>query len=324
MTQPFAPSAQAFARLLEVMAALRDPQTGCPWDLEQSFETLKAYLIEESYETLDAIDRLGPVAAALPGQPAQVDPAGPAALREELGDVLLQVVFQARIAQERGWFDAGDVARGIADKMVHRHPHVFGQAEPEGGARDLEPQDEARLTPGQVVERWEDLKRREGRGALAGVPRKLPALLRAQRVGEKAAATGFDWARAEQVFDKVEEELGELREAVASGDKAAMRHELGDLLFALTSLARHLDIDAENALRGTLDRFADRFAHVEERLAAQGRRSASIDHLEALWQQAKKIEASGAGDVAPAGDRQAELAAQGRLQPKADGGRTGS
>jgi MazG family protein len=268
-----------FARLVAVMARLR-AEDGCPWDREQTLQTLRKYLIEESHELLDAIDGLGTDATALPAQLPlpQADPEATALLKEELGDVLLQVVFQSRIAQESGWFTVDDVAKGIADKMERRHPHVFG----DGSAK----------TAQEVTRTWEQIKRQEGKGALAGVPRQLPALLRGQRIGEKAARIGFDWPDAAPVLDKVEEELLELREAMASGNRAAMSEELGDLLFALTSLGRKLDLDADAALHGTLDKFTRRFSHVEQQAEARyGRENqATLDQLEALWQEAKRIE----------------------------------
>lgn len=270
---------EGFSRLVAVMAHLRAPD-GCPWDRAQTLETLRTYLLEESHELLDAIDGLGDAGRALPADLplADVDPVLVEQLREELGDVLLQVVFQSRIAQEAGWFDAADVARGIADKMVRRHPHVFGDASVE--------------TAADVSRNWEQIKRREGKGALAGVPRNLPALLRGQRMGDKAARIGFDWPEASGALAKVDEELLELREAMASGDRAAMSDELGDLLFALTSLARHLEIDAEQSLRGTLDKFTRRFGYVEQQVEARHGREhrASLDALEALWQEAKRLE----------------------------------
>ncbi len=275
---------EGFARLIQVMVCLRDPEQGCPWDLEQSLDSLKPYLVEECYEALDAIDQLGPAARALPGERPEADPAAIASHREELGDVLLQVIFQAQVTADLGWFTAVDVARGIADKLIHRHPHVFGS--PEQMAAD----DGQRLTPSKVVDRWEQLKKSDGRGALDGVPRNLPALLRGQRIGEKAARVGFDWLQSHDVLHKVDEELAELRQAMADGDPQEMAAELGDLLFALTSLARHLDVDAEQALRGTLDRFSDRFVHVEEAMASSGPARPTPDQLEAMWQQAKRLE----------------------------------
>ncbi len=275
---------EGFARLIEVMVCLRDPEQGCPWDLEQSLDSLKPFLVEECYEALDAIDQLGAASKALPGQRPDADPVAIANHREELGDVLLQVIFQAQVTADLGWFTAVDVARGIADKLIVRHPHVFGSA------NEIAADDGQRLTPDKVVDRWEQIKKSDGRGALDGVPRNLPALLRGQRVGEKAARVGFDWSKSEDVLLKVDEELAELREAMQTGDQQAVASELGDLLFALTSLARHLDVDAEQSLRGTLDRFSDRFQHVEKRLKQAGPETPDMEQLEAMWQQAKMLE----------------------------------
>ncbi len=266
------------------MSRLRAPG-GCPWDREQSLATLRTYLIEESHELLEAIDGLGEAgrrdAVAIEAGAAQADPAAVADLREELGDVLLQVAFQSQIARECGWFDLDAVAHGIADKMIRRHPHVFGEAVADNA--------------GEVRDRWEQQKRQEGKGALDGVPSSLPGLLRAQRVGDKAARIGFDWPDATGVWAKIHEEMAELREAEAQGDRAAMQDELGDLLFAMANLARHLGVDAELGLRQTLDRFTNRFGHVERQAESQWGRQhkASLDELEALWQEAKQLEKLG-------------------------------
>ncbi len=270
---------RGFDRLVAVMAALRAPG-GCPWDREQSLASLRAYLVEESHELLDAIAALGPAATATAVDlPVTADPVAVAQLREELGDVLLQVAFQSQIAHENSWFDLDSVAAGIADKMIRRHPHVFEPSQ-------------AVATSGEVRDRWEQQKRKEGKGALDGVPRALPALLRAQRVADKAARIGFDWPDAEAVWPKVAEELGELRTAAQSGDKAAMHDELGDVLFAVANLARHLGLDAENGLRDALDKFSRRFAHVERAVHARHglQQQASPDELDELWQQAKALE----------------------------------
>ncbi len=271
-----------FARLTDVMASLRAPVGGCPWDREQTLATLRAYLIEESYELLEAIDGLGAAAHALPADaPFTADPAALAHFREELGDVLLQIAFQSRIAEEMGWFTADDVARGIADKMVRRHPHVFVTAE-----------SAHHETSAEVLDAWEQRKRQDGKGALDGVPLNLPALLRGQRMGEKAARIGFDWPNVTSVLAKVDEELLELRDALKSGDKVHIAEELGDLIFALTSLARHAGVDAEQAARGTLDKFTRRFRHVEQGVEARHGKAyrASLDELERLWQEAKALE----------------------------------
>lgn len=258
-------SGEAFQRLCEVMDRLR---TTCPWDKAQTLESMKPYLIEETYEVLHALDS-----------------SDVAAHREELGDLVFQVVFQSRIRQEEpGGFDVADVCQGIADKLIRRHPHVFG---PDAGGTT---QEGVRAT-------WEELKRQEraGKSALHGVPPSLPALQRAQKIGEKAARVGFDWPDAQSVVAKIEEELAELKEAMASGNRAHVRAEMGDLLFSVTQLARFVDHSAEDALRETIDRFSRRFTYVEDRLREQGRTAdaAGMEALEALWQEAKQAEKQG-------------------------------
>ena len=296
---PELPYSTGVARLADVMRRLRGPG-GCAWDRQQTVATLRTYLIEESHELLDAIDGLGPV-AQLDAEALELAPPQPAASaealsqwREELGDVLLQVAFQAQIADEGGWFDLEDVGQAIADKMIRRHPHVFRPDGPAAAAGDALPSPDA-PDAAQVKDRWEQQKRQEGKGALAGVPRNLPGLLRAHRIGEKAARIGFDWPDADGVWSKVTEELTELKEAAGSGDRGRIQEELGDLLFALSNLGRHLGVDAELGLRGTLDRFTSRFGHVER--AVEERHGpahrASLDELEGLWQQAKELERLG-------------------------------
>jgi MazG family protein len=251
--------------LLAIMARLRDPERGCPWDLAQDFQSVAPYTLEEAYEVVDAIER---------GDLGQ--------LRDELGDLLFQVVFHARIAEEQGAFDFAAVAAGIADKLTRRHPHVFGG--------------ERLADAGEQSRRWEEIKDAEkaARGAPSGappsvlddVPLALPALTRASKAGRRAARIGFDWPDAEGARAKVAEELAELDQARATGDRAAMEHELGDLLLAATSLARHLDIDPETALRAANARFADRFRHVEARARQSGARD--VETLEGYWQEAKQ------------------------------------
>jgi nucleoside triphosphate diphosphatase len=252
----------SLARLIDIMARLRAPG-GCPWDREQTPESLRPYLVEEAYEVLDAIDR-----GDVDGQ------------RDELGDVLLQVVFHAEIAAEQGRFRLADVARAIADKLVRRHPHVFADVAVRGAD--------------DVVRNWQRIKAaerqaaggREADGLLASVPAALPALARAQQVGEKLAHVGFDWPDLAGVLDKVDEERRELGDAVRDGDRAAAARELGDLLLTVTSLARHLDVQAEMALRDATGRLARRVAHVE---AAAGRPLGALDDAERdrLWEAAK-------------------------------------
>ena len=260
------------ARLLEIMARLRDPEHGCPWDLEQSFATIAPYTIEEAYEVAEAAER---------GEPE--------ALKDELGDLLLQVVFHARMAEEVRQFDFNDVARAIADKMIRRHPHVFAEAQVEGSAA-------------QTVA-WEAQKAGERRAkaaaaghpesALDGVGLGLPALTRAEKLQKRAARVGFDWPSAGPIFDKIDEEIAELRAEIDQG--AAPEHvadELGDLLFAAVNLARSLAIDPEQALRTANRKFERRFRAIEERLAAAGKpmAEASLDDMEAEWQRVKAEE----------------------------------
>lgn len=271
-------------QLIAIMAALRTPGTGCPWDLEQTFATIAPYTVEEAYEVADAIER------------GDMDD-----LCEELGDVLLQVVFHARMAEEAGAFAFGDVVEAITGKLIRRHPHVFGDA---GG-----------LSPERVKAMWERIKseekaerrrRRQERGLadegsaglLDGIARTLPALTRADKLQRKAAGVGFDWPQAREVVAKLREELDEIDAALAQADhtdarQSDARHlvleEIGDLIFAAVNLARHVDGDAEAALAMTNAKFERRFAYIEQRLASQGRvpAKASLDEMESLWQEAK-------------------------------------
>ena len=256
-------------RLVEIMARLRDPTDGCPWDLEQSFETIAPYTIEEAYEVADAIER-GDVSG----------------LREELGDLLLQVVFHARMAEEAGAFAFDDVAGAIADKMVRRHPHVFG----DGTESDL------RETWGaqKAAERARKAAA-DGRtaGLLDDVPRALPALVRAEKLQQRAARAGFDWPDLSPVLAKVDEELRELRAEIDAGaTRRRLADELGDVLFACVNLARHLGVDPEASLRGTNARFETRFRWIEVTLARRGLRpeDVGLDELDRLWNAAKRTE----------------------------------
>lgn len=223
-------------RLVGVMRRLLAPD-GCPWDREQSFETLRKYALEEACEVIDAIDS-----------------GDRGALREELGDLLLQIVFQAELGRREGAFAIDDVVSGIVEKLVTRHPHVFGDLE----AKDAD----------EVLRNWEKIKAQEkkDRGILGGVPRAMPALVRAQRIGEKVERVGFDWEDARGSRAKVTEEMAELDRAVEAGDAAAIEEEMGDVLFALVNLSRHVKVDAEGALRRTIDKFTRRFDHVEKRV----------------------------------------------------------
>ena len=276
---PEAASAQArFARLVEIMARLRAPG-GCPWDREQTFDTIKPFLLEETYEVMDAID-----ARDWPN------------LVEELGDLLLQVVFFAQMAEEAGHFTIADSVEAINDKLIRRHPHVFGEggtATPgvsQGIRRDVK-------TASDVVKRWDEIKAEEKKltgerpkKLLDGVSRALPALVEAQQISSKAAKAGFDWPSIQEVFAKMREELAELESARAAGSPSEVESEIGDLLFTIVNVARFLKVDPEQALRGTNGRFRRRFAQVEEGLAQRGKTtaSASIEEMEALWQAAKK------------------------------------
>jgi MazG family protein len=259
-----------FEELVDVMARLRAPD-GCPWDREQDHATLKPYLLEEAYEVLEAIDE---------GDDKE--------LCAELGDVLLQVVFHAQVAAEEGRFTVDDVSRAIVDKLVRRHPHVFGDVQVDGA--------------GQVVRNWEQIKLEERGGAegpppsaLDGVPTALPALLRAQRVQEKASRVGFDWSSADGALEKVAEELDELRRERDAGASAErVSDEFGDLLFALVNAARHWKLVPEDALRGAVDKFDRRFREVERRFAARGTplSEATLEEMDSVWNDVKKTEAS--------------------------------
>ena len=251
-------------RLLQIMERLRDPERGCPWDREQDWASIAPHTIEEAYELADAIAR------------ADVD-----AVRDELGDVLFQVVFQARIAQERGLFDFERVAATIADKLERRHPHVFADARVDDAA--------AQTHAWEQHKRAERAQRGQG-GALDGVTVGLPALTRAAKLGSRAARVGFDWPDARGVIEKVQEEVAELQRELAGGTPDRIREELGDLLFALVQAARHLDVDAEAALREANGKFERRFRHVEALLARDGLAPTDVDmqRLDALWDVAKR------------------------------------
>ncbi len=257
-------------RLLALMVRLRDPETGCPWDVEQTFASIAPYTIEEAYEVADAIQR-----------------ADMASLKDELGDLLLQTVFHARMAEEAGLFAFEDVARAISDKLVRRHPHVFA-----GASRE----------PSDLHRSWEAAKAEERKAraasagqtpsALDGVPLALPALTRAEKLQGRAARVGFDWPEAAQVLDKIEEEVGELRAELGQSDPARVADELGDLLFAVVNLARKLKTDPEAALRAGNAKFERRFRSVERGLTAQGLEpgEAGLERMEELWSEAKRAE----------------------------------
>jgi ATP diphosphatase len=266
------------SRLIEIMEALRQPETGCPWDIVQTFETIKPYTIEEAYEVADAIER---------GDMGD--------LCDELGDLLLQVVFHARMAEEDGAFSFGDVVEAVTRKMIRRHPHVFARSDAD--------------TPEAVKLQWDQIKQAEkaerrarrakhglpedpDAGYLGSVQRSFPALIEALKLQERAAKVGFDWSEPEPILDKIEEEVAELREALRSGDKAKVADELGDLIFAVVNIGRHVGAEPEMALRGTNTKFRRRFAHIETELQAGGEslQEATLERMEELWQAAKAIE----------------------------------
>lgn len=254
-------------RLLGVMAKLRDPEGGCPWDVEQTFATIAPYTIEEAYEVADAIER------------GDMDD-----LKSELGDLLFQSVFHARMAQEAGLFDFDDVAAAIADKLERRHPHVFGD-------ETAQADDKAQKA------RWEDIKAAERKaraqgGVLDDVPVGLPALTRAAKLTKRAGRVGFDWPSTDEVFDKLAEEIEELRVEIAAGDKDKAREELGDLLFVVANLARKLDVEPEDALRGANAKFVRRFGFIEAELARDGRTpdQSTLEEMDRLWDAVKAAE----------------------------------
>jgi MazG family protein len=274
---PSSPPEPPIDRLLRIMAELRDPDSGCDWDRAQTFSSLVPYTLEEAYEVADAVEQ-----------------GAPGDLKDELGDLLLQVVFYARIAEEDGLFAFADIARAIGDKMVRRHPHIFAKAEMSSSAS------------------WEALKRQERAskavtGVLGGVAASLPALTRAVKLSSRAAAVGFAWSSTQDVLDKVSEELEELQVEIGCGDAIRAEEELGDLLFVLANLGRAIDIDPERALRGANAKFERRFAFIEAQLALQGRtpEGASLEEMDALWNLVRAADkspahaASGAGGAGP-------------------------
>ncbi|MFQ5701321.1 MAG: nucleoside triphosphate pyrophosphohydrolase [Acidobacteriota bacterium] len=259
-----------FDELVELMRRLRGPG-GCPWDAEQTLESLRSYLIEETYEVLEAIEA---------GEPGL--------LREELGDLLLQVVFLSQVCSERGLFEIGAVVADIRDKLVRRHPHVFGPR-PAGDS-------------GEAIQRWEEIKNQERKASgksdgslLGGVPRKLPALLRASLLSSKAAMVGFDWRELEELFGKLEEEIGEFRQEAGARNRAGMTEELGDLLFIAANIGRFTGIDPELALQAANEKFRARFRHIEKQLDREGKtpQGAGLERMEELWEEAKKLERAG-------------------------------
>ncbi len=250
--------------VVEIVRKLRRKEGGCPWDNKQTYQTLRKYLLEEVYEALDAID-----SEDYPG------------LKEELGDSIWEILFIARLAEQDGHFTMEDVFQVLGEKMVRRHPHIFGDV------KITDPED--------VKKQWAQIKLEEGKTTktskiIQKVPKSQPALLRAYRIGERVAKVGFDWEKTDQVLEKFDEELDELRQAMKSGNKAEMEDELGDLLFTLVNVARHLNISPEDALRGTMEKFTRRFTHIENEIEDKGQSmlDLSIKELEALWQASKK------------------------------------
>lgn len=258
---------RSFEDLVALMERLRSPG-GCPWDREQTLESLKPFIIEEAYEVTDAIDR------------RDMD-----GLKEELGDHLLQAVFVSQVAREEGSFEIGDAITAIHDKLVRRHPHVFGDVEAD--------------TADQVLANWEKLKneerKEEDKSLLSGVPAALPALLKAGRLTEKASRVGFDWERVDDIFAKIEEEVAELRVAVESGDRGELEEEIGDLLFTIANIARRMEVNPEEALQATNRKFKRRFEYVEKRLRSEGRDFAdsSLAEMDRLWNEAKREPTTG-------------------------------
>lgn len=277
-TPPEESTGSRFERLVDVMRTLRSPQ-GCPWDREQTIQSLSHFVLEEAYEVVDAIERgdLG-------------------ALREEIGDHIFEGVFLAQIASERGVFTVGDALQTVSDKLIRRHPHVFKD---DGEVHDAASKARA-PSADAALQRWNTLKAQERaktghvHSVLGGVPKSLPALLRAFKLGKRAADVGFDWARARDVLEKIEEEAGELRQAIAGlpSDPARVEEEMGDLLFAIANLARKLDIEPEAALRRATDKFTRRFEELERRYAARGQalNQVTLDEMEAEWQRIKCAE----------------------------------
>jgi MazG family protein len=251
-----------FSDLVALMARLRSPD-GCPWDRKQTPESLKPFLIEECYEVIDALDE-----------------EAPAKVKEELGDLLFQIVFHARIAEERGQFSVNDVITAIHEKMIRRHPHVFGDARAD--------------TDKEVLANWEEIKKKEKgyedrKSILEGVPRHLPSLLRAHSLQERAARVGFDWSRLDEALPKLDEEIAEFKEALNTKDAAGIEEELGDIFFMLVNISRFLGVNPEDALRKTISKFIHRFRYIEEQASDAGKslNEMTLDEMESLWQEAK-------------------------------------
>lgn len=253
-------SKSEFEKLIDIMSALRG-EKGCPWDKEQTRDSLKPFLVEETYEVLESIDE---------GNPEKI--------KEELGDLLFQIIFHCRIAEERKEFDLSDVVRNVSEKMIGRHPHVFGETTYE--------------TSEEVLKQWEERKREEGKSResiLEGIPRELPSLLRAHRIQARASRVGFDWKQVDDVVEKLDEEIGEFREALKRKDRQEIEDELGDVFFALVNISRFVGVNPEDALRKTISKFISRFRYIEMKAAESGRRLSgmSLEEMDALWDEAK-------------------------------------
>lgn len=249
-----------FERLIEIMASLRG-EKGCPWDKEQTRESLKPFLIEETYEVLEAIDEKDPEK-----------------IKEELGDLLFQIIFHSRIAEEKGEFNIHDVIRKISDKMIARHPHVFGEERFE--------------TSEEVLRQWEERKKEEGKireSILEGIPKELPSLLRAQRIQARAARVGFDWERVEDVLKKLDEEIKEFKEALDKREQTAIEDELGDIFFVLVNISRFVGVNPEDALRKTISKFISRFRYIEMKAVEAGKSLSdmTLEEMDSLWEEAK-------------------------------------
>lgn len=249
-----------FERLIEIMASLRG-EKGCPWDKEQTRESLKPFLVEETYEVLEAIDEKDPEK-----------------IKEELGDLLFQIIFHSRIAEEKGEFNIHDVIRKISDKMIARHPHVFGEERYE--------------TSEEVLRQWEERKKEEGKikeSILEGIPKELPSLLRAQRIQARAARVGFDWERVEDVLRKLDEEIKEFKEALDKKEQTAIEDELGDIFFVLVNISRFVGVNPEDALRKTISKFISRFRYIEMKAVEAGKSLSdmTLEEMDSLWEEAK-------------------------------------
>lgn len=256
-------SESEFEKLVKIMTALRG-EKGCPWDKEQTRESLKPFLVEETYEVLEAIDE---------GNPEKI--------KEELGDLLFQIIFHCQIAKERNEFDMNDVVRKISEKMIGRHPHVFGEATYE--------------TSEEVLKQWEERKKEEGKGResiLEGIPKELPSLLKAHRIQSRASRVGFDWKQVEDVVEKLDEELKEFREALERKDQQEIEDELGDVFFVLVNISRFVGVNPEDALRKTISKFISRFRYIEMKSAESGKSLSgmSLEEMDMLWDEAKKRE----------------------------------